>query len=201
MASFLSKAWFQSELNALRERAATWPMPWQVNIINSLLYLRKTPDDGCLGVYRRSDNQLVLRMTDLGDIYPAHHGLWEPEFALALGEALVLLARIHQERTSRSGEKPVPVVNASRYPELERSFALEAFFDIVDATAVEITKGRMSAEPWASSRERYDDCLRWANEFERLHAGTEWDAGSDETDYFISIENFISTKLTELQRH
>ncbi len=98
MATFLSKAWLRQELGAIRERAATWPMPWQVKRINPQLYLREYPNTGNVGVYRQADNQLILSMTDIGDINPHHHGFWEPEFAHAVGEALILLVRIHQER-------------------------------------------------------------------------------------------------------
>jgi hypothetical protein len=193
MAIFLSKAWFKEELSALLERASTWPMPWQVKIINSLLYLREDSDEDQMRVYRRTDNQLILSMTDTGDIYLSHHGFWKTEFAFAIGEALVLLARIHQERLRLSPEKneakegvckqpPVP-----RHPQVECSLNLESFFDIVAATSI-------SADLWEDSRERFADCIRWANEFESVHAHTTWDT----TDYFIAIDSFTSAKLKVL---
>ncbi len=72
MASFLSRAWRQEELGAFRERAASWPLPWQAKKINEHLFLREDKDTGYLCVYRTTDNQRILSMTDIGDIYPHH---------------------------------------------------------------------------------------------------------------------------------
>jgi hypothetical protein len=145
-------------------------------------------------------------MTDTGDIKPHHHGFWEPEFALAVGEALILIGRIHQERVRltqerKPGEALVPFsLPKPEGPELERSLAMEAFFDIVDSTSAEIVSGAISADLWESSRDRYDDCIRWANEFERVHAETDWADSRDESDYFIAIEDFTRAKLAELSK-
>lgn len=98
MATFLTRAWLRQEMAALRERINTWPMPWQVKSPNPLIYLKEDRNSDRVNVHRTSDNQLILSMTAEGDVYPFHMGLWEPEFANALGEALIMLARIYVER-------------------------------------------------------------------------------------------------------
>jgi hypothetical protein len=179
-------------------------MPWHVKKINPLLFLREYPEYGGVGVYRQTDNQLVLTMTKDGGIRAHHLGLWDPEFAHAVGEALMLLARIHQKwmcvaQERKPGDSPEPIISPTQKSKtLERSPHLKAFFDIVDCVAVEVALGRVRADIWESLRSRYDDCIRWANEFERLHAETTWEPGSDENDYFDTIESFASARLAAL---
>lgn len=43
------------------------------------------------------------------------------------------------------------------------------------------------------SREDIDTFIRWANEFESKHSGTEWDTPGK--DYILAIEEFTQAKL------
>ena len=202
MATFLSMTWFQERLAKFLERRRVDDRATpSKDEIHSLLYLYWNHTTGDVEVYRKADRQMILSMSDDGDITPCHYGYWDSRYAVAISAVRTLLARIHAERTLQA---PTPASDADRdglspaMSGLERSFALESFFDIVDTTASAIAVGMISPDLWPSSRERFDDCLLWAKQFASLHADTRWGNGSEESDYFDSIERFTVTQLTAL---
>lgn len=92
-------AWLRDALANIRARFQT-PEPF---VLNPLLELRQTVA-GPVTVHRTTDNRLVLSMNEEGRISPMFIGVWEPEFAAAIGEAALLLHRIHTARTASAPE-------------------------------------------------------------------------------------------------
>jgi hypothetical protein len=75
--------------------------------------------------------------------------------------------------------------------ELEHSDELETFYDLTDSLTHDLVSGRVSYESFPNSRDRFDTLIGWANEFNRLHAATDW----AEVEYLDTVEEWYSAKI------
>ncbi len=124
MKNFLTRKWIRYQVELLTEWANDLPLPWRVRHINDALYFRINHSGGRIEVRRRDDDLMILAMMiddphcD-GDVHIFHMGLWEPKFAGQIGEALILLSRIHTEWNiyRRNGdEHPLSVLPVEPVP-------------------------------------------------------------------------------------
>jgi hypothetical protein len=78
---------------------------------------------------------------------------------------------------------------------LRMSSTIEVFYDLVADYHAGVGAGTYDMEKIdEDSRTRRDVFILWTNEFQKLHANTDWDT----TDYFETQESFLAKKLAEL---
>jgi hypothetical protein len=115
MAKVFSKAYIYRIKHELHEAIEMFVARWRGETINPLLYVTENLDTNRINIHRASDDTLMIYMDALGDVYPVHMGLWEPEMAVALGEALVILGRGFEQLQAQHTANAVANANAQVY--------------------------------------------------------------------------------------
>lgn len=77
----------------------------------------------------------------------------------------------------------------------------EVLYDLTWNLAIQTNRfsnddGEPNPLEFGDSRERFNVLLSWANEFERIHANTDWD--NNELDYLNTVDKYYDMKVKEL---
>jgi hypothetical protein len=76
--------------------------------------------------------------------------------------------------------------------------ALEVFYDLASTLARDVATGRVPEGAFTDAFERMNKLKEWTDEFQALHATTNWkDRGND---YFNLVDEFYAEKLKQLIR-
>jgi hypothetical protein len=81
---------------------------------------------------------------------------------------------------------------AKPLPELQRTDELETLYDLTTELAADLASGAIDYAEMEDSRSRLDTLIEWANEFNRLHASTDW----AEVEYLDTVDSFYTLKAT-----
>ena len=76
---------------------------------------------------------------------------------------------------------------------LQRTWNLEAFFDLTVFLTEGLAQGLISDDLFEDSRSRIDVVIQWANEFNEYYAWANWEQG----EYLEVVEDWFRTKLEE----
>lgn len=74
---------------------------------------------------------------------------------------------------------------------LERSDELETLYDLTISLTHDLATGRVPYDWFPDSRSRLDLVIGWANEFNKLHASTDW----AELEYMDEVDSWYATKI------
>ena len=78
---------------------------------------------------------------------------------------------------------------------IEQTADLETLFDLTANLTADLTSGVITYEKMPDSRSRFSRLIAWANEFNRIHAGREWDG-----DYFEAVDDFYAAKTADIRK-
>jgi len=73
---------------------------------------------------------------------------------------------------------------------LERTWELETFYDLTVLFSEHLVSGKLSQDAFPDARSRMDIVIDWANEFNRIHAWTDW----GEVEYLDLIASWFKTQ-------
>ena len=77
---------------------------------------------------------------------------------------------------------------------IEQNLYLETLFDLTVNLTADLTSGVIDEDKMPDSRSRFSRLIAWANEFNRIHEGREWDG-----DYFEAVDDFYAAKSAALR--
>jgi hypothetical protein len=85
-----------------------------------------------------------------------------------------------------------PAKGVFKMMKLEHSDELETFYDLTVSLQHDLAIGRVPYEWFADSRSRMDIVIGWANEFNTIHAETDW--GVD-LEYMDEVDSWYAAKI------
>lgn len=77
---------------------------------------------------------------------------------------------------------------------IEQNLFLETLYDLTVNLTADLTSGVIDENKMPDSRDRFSTLICWANEFNKLHDGREWDG-----DYFEAVDDFYAAKSAALR--
>jgi hypothetical protein len=78
---------------------------------------------------------------------------------------------------------------------IEQTADLETLYDLTANLTADLTSGVITYEKMPDSRSRFSTLIVWANEFNRIHEGREWDG-----DYFEAVDDFYAAKTADIRQ-
>lgn len=76
---------------------------------------------------------------------------------------------------------------------IQQSANLETLHDLTVNLIADLTSGVIDQALMPDSRSRFSTLITWANEFNKIHAGKEWDG-----EYFEAVDDFYATKRAKV---